>query len=95
MLVYLKRTTLSARKGEGRACMDRRQAEWVLELQLKASFPPLTTSTSSCFTLLETRAIFIEEIAQCTVSATYAPYYYILHLTWGHGSRKSATNFLP
>lgn len=34
-----KRTTLSAREGEGRACMDRRQAEWVLELHLKASFP--------------------------------------------------------
>lgn len=36
-----KRTTLSAREGEGRAFMDRGQAEWVLELQLKAYFPLL------------------------------------------------------
>lgn len=69
-----KRTTLSAREGEGSACMDRKQAEWVLvlELQLKASLPSpaviLLSETHEGFT-----AIFKEEIAKYTA-------YYESHL---------------
>lgn len=44
-----KRTTLSVQEGEGRRCIDRRQAEWVLELQLKASF--LSYDQHNCFIL--------------------------------------------
>lgn len=40
-----KRTTLTAREGEGRACRDRRQAEWVLESQLKLSLPLTNTAS--------------------------------------------------
>lgn len=46
MLVYLKAP--HSQEGEGRGCTVRRQAEWVLELQL---FLPLATTITSCFIL--------------------------------------------
>lgn len=96
-----KRTTLTAREGEGRSLHRQKAGRVGAGVTAKGFLSLVLTRLAVLFSSFNPKtvfsAIFKEEITQCTVkvSPTYAHYYYIIHLIRQLRSEIKCHNFSP